>query len=260
MLIDPYRFGESDPMWAQVRLLVGANETAGSTPVDLGPLAVPTTSVGTAPVTGADGSSFEGTALVWASTDGYLRFLHSPGYFDTPGASFTFEVWADLSAVNSPGGYTNFRNVFAAAYDGNTSGNVAVMGASGFALTEMTFGAAAGTGFRFSLNTGDAAAQGYTRLTRNHCVVQYNAATGIALYFVNGYKFGDETIGTHSRNPNVVYFGNVGTSSSYTTEGSGEWLRLTEGLRYPEVALNDGLFPGNGDKCFNPPTGPFPTK
>lgn len=262
IVIDPYRFGERDPLWEHVRLLVGCNEATGSIPQDFGPYSIVPTDAGSAisfPRTGSDPNSFTGQALVWSAGHGYLRFEKSGGFFVSAGGDYTMEVWADLSDVNTPGSYSNFRNCFAVAYDEVAPGNVAIMSAAGFGPTDMTFGYLSATGFRFSMNVGAAAAQGYTRLTRNHCVVQHNASAGRTLYFVNGYFFGHQVFGTHSRNPNVVYLGNVQVGSAYTVGGSAEWLRLTESMRYPETALDDGLFPSLGDKCFEPPTGPFPT-
>lgn len=250
MILDPYRFA-ADPLFANVVLLVGANETAGTIPQDLSLNAISPSGTLT---TAADASAFTGVALSWTPTDSYLSYTKVGGFLPNDSDDYCLEVWGDLASITGGNAsYVNPRNVFARAYDSVLTGNAGVFSGCGTSDTQVAFSGGAGgaTGFAVNLLSGGFSGLGLTRFSRMHWCVQRESGT--MYYYINGRAAGNETT-TADRNPDVVYFGNVGDGSGFESTGTAEWLRLTVGLRYPTTPTSTGTY------VFDVPTGPFPTR
>lgn len=249
MILDPYRFA-TDPMFASVVLLVGANETAGTIPQDLSLNAISPSGTLT---TAADASSFTGTALSWTPASNFLTYFKSGGFLSSGSADFCLEVWGDLASITGGNvGYVNPRCVFVRAYDSTIPGNAAFFSGCGTSDTQPTVGGAElSTGFTVNLNGTGFSGLGLTRFSRLHWCVQRSA--GSWYYYINGRAAGNQS-SSNTQNPDNVYFGNVGDGSGNESTGTAEWLRLTEGLRYPITPTTTGTL------IFDVPTGPFPTR
>lgn len=246
--------GERDPLFSSVALYVRFDEGAGVTPVDYSANAIVPTTGGLGAIdTGVDASSFTGRALSWATTSGYFLFEKSGGYLPSSTSDFCVEIWGDIDTKQGAnGGYVNGRNDFLTCTDA-TTGRQATFSAQGSTDNQCCYQSAAATGFSISTITGDLTGLGFTRLTRNHYVIQ--RVSGRCYYYFNGVLVGTES--PSQRNFSQVYVGNTGSSGFYTA-GKAECLRITVGQRYPIVALIDGLPAATGERCFDVPTAQFP--
>jgi len=246
--------GERDSLFSSVVLYVRFDEGAGVTPVDYSANAIVPTTGGLGSVgTGVDAASFTGRALSWATTDGYLLYTKTGGYLPSSTSDFCVEVWGDIDTKQGANGsFANGRNDWLISTD-PTTGRQAAFSAQGSNDNQCSYQAAATTATAISTITGDLSALGFTRLTRNHYVIQ--RLSGVCYYYFNGVLVGTES--PSQRNFSQVYIGNIGSSGFYTA-GKAECLRITVGQRYPIVALVDGLPATTGERCFNVPTAQFP--
>ena len=126
-LLNPYGFGESDPFFANVSLLLAGNGTNGSTfIVDSSPSPKTVTAVGNTQISTAQ-SKFGGSSIAFDGLGDEITIAASSGFqFGT--GDFTVEGWCYLLSAPTTGYPDLFR-------DGNSAGFINFRQSTTFAIT-----------------------------------------------------------------------------------------------------------------------------
>lgn len=224
-LLNPYRFGESDPFFNNVSLLLTGNGTNGSTSIiDSSPSPKTMTAFGNAQISTAT-SKFGGGSIYldgagdWLTTPSSNDFAYGTG-------DFTLEGWLNVSAVGTD------RIIWDQRVNPADTGIVFFIDPNGRLNSYQ--------GVNLNANSGSLLLQ--VGVWHHFCYVR---RSGVLNVYIDGQLGGSAALTTSLTSPGTVRIG-VRQDNAFPYNGYIELLRVTKGVaRY--------------QSAFTPPTAPFPT-